>query len=89
MNNYIPRGKALKALLFLDEEGAQYNGDLAIHIGCARGDTIRALESALRHKLISREQRFRSVSEQDWLWFLTPAGCELLDRMRLAEGGVA
>jgi hypothetical protein len=83
---YVPKGKALKAMRHLDEEGAQYNGDLAVHIACARSDTIRALESALRHKVVSKELRYRTSSKQDWLWFLTPSGCEILEQIRRVEG---
>jgi hypothetical protein len=83
--NYIPKGKALKAMQYLDSEGAQYGTELSAHVDCLRTDLKRTLETALRHELVGCEFRIRKGAKSHMLWFLTPKGCDLLAQIQWAE----
>ena len=89
MTPYIPKGKALKAMEYLDEEGAQYAVDLALRIDVLRTDLKRTMEYALRNGVVGWEYRVRWGLKQSKLYFLTPAGKRLMDQIRQEQGVAA
>lgn len=89
MITYIPKGKALAAMRFLDEEGAQYSVELSGHVDALKSDLRRMLEAAVRHELVDSEFRIRKGLKKHMLWFLTPKGKALMEQIRQVEGVVA
>lgn len=89
MSAYVPKGKALKAMEHLDEEGAQYAVDLARHVDVLRTDLKRTMEYALRNGVVGCEYRIRRGLKQSKLYFLTDSGRDLMNQIRQAQGVAA
>ena len=86
MKEYRPKGRILKAMLTLEEEGAMASTDLTAKIG-ASDYTLNALfEYAVKHGVIGHQHRVRD-GRRHTFWHITPKGLACLDAVRLAEGG--
>ena len=84
-STYIPRGMARAALLRLHDEGAQYNLELAEHLGTLPVCVGSTLEVAVKQGVIGKTYRTRSRARQ-CLWHITPIGIACVDDIRTSEG---
>lgn len=84
MIDYTPRGKIRDAILFIDEEGAQYSDVLAAHIGTRSKNLPDVMERAVAKGIVGSVCRLRD-GKRISLWFLTPEAEECVNRLRQQE----
>lgn len=86
MKDFTPRPGSCswRALLLLDEHGAQFATDLADLLGIDRSALNVNVAGAVRHGLIAHERRTRN-GRSHALWFLTPKAYPLIDRIQCGQ----
>lgn len=89
--SYTPKGVPRAAILALDEHGAQFTTDLAGIIQKSVKDLRTALMPASAHGLVRFEPRKRPGGRgvPAVLWYLTPAGAKLAERLAAEQGAEA
>lgn len=83
MRTFSPRAGSCsyRAILMLDEHGAQYAEDLAKFLGVKPSALNVNMESAVRRGVLGHERRTLNGHSHN-VWFITPKAYPLLEQMR-------
>lgn len=81
MIEYTPRGKIREAMLFIDEEGAQFSDALAEHIGSTVKKLPDIMDRAVEKGVVGSVARVRDGKRMS-VWHLTPKAEACIKRIR-------
>lgn len=81
MIDYTPRGKIREAILFIDDEGAQFSDVLAEHLDSTVKKLPDIMERAVEKGIVGSVCRVRDGKRMS-VWHLTPKAEECIKRIR-------